>query len=69
MLGDRAGQAKNRPPMYSEGWRFGPRCVFFVFVFCLGGGFKPEKKWSERKEGKSVGLKVSWQGAHGNVRK
>lgn len=38
--------------MYSEGWGFGPRCVFFFCVLCLGGGFKPEKKWSERKEGK-----------------
>ena len=37
--------------MYSEGWGFRPRCDFF-FCFCLGGGFKPEKKWSERKEGK-----------------
>ena len=34
--------AKNRPPMYSEVGALS-QMPFFVFVFCLGGGFKPEK--------------------------
>lgn len=35
-------------------WRLGiwSQMRFFFCVLCLGGGFKPEKKWSERKEGK-----------------
>lgn len=44
--------SKNRPPMYSEVGALSQMPFFvFVFVFCLGDGFKPEKMfWKEERE-------------------
>lgn len=58
VLGDRAGQAvqkKVKKTGHVCTVKVGdlvPDAFFFFLCFCLGGGFKPEKKWSERKEGK-----------------